>query len=705
MIRRPFALVGFAFALTLLAVNLFNGSVFVFVSVGGCILLMCLLMKTINQRGVYAVAMLAVLLACFCFNVRETYTYKPVVELAGENKAVHAQLVSNPVYSEGTWRYTLKAFSFDGEAVNCKMVLSSKDAVEAQPYDFIDFSGEIISIEQINPDIKNYYKSKDIFLVSYGFDSVSVQPCENKPIGYYFLKANAYLCSRLRAALDGDASALAVGVLTGNKTDISQRLQNSFSKTGLSHVLAVSGLHMSILVLSLYKLLCKLSGRYRRVAEPVCIIVAVLYAGVTGFSPSATRACIMLSAMLAGKFISRRADTLNSMGFAALIIAVINPYAVTDWSFMLSFSATLGIVLLNRNISNFSKRVCSKIGQPNIAYAVRVLVDSAGISLAATVFCLPVMVLFVGAVSTVFLPANLLVLYAVPVVLISALVTAVLPAAVCAPAAKLCEIFCEYIIGVVELLSRFEYASISTDSMLVKASLAAVAIIILLASVFIKNKKLLYKFSAIAIMFAVALNICFGAAMNYKQVNIAVGENCIVVYRGSTAAAIVYGYYGCYRAAEILDEYCINNVSLLLPVLEEDSNIYQAEEFFENYNVERLIINEKHDYRFLAENYEITESTAFEFGGVRFEYCGSFCRVICDSGTVLIALEPDIKEFKTDFIITANGLPEWAKPYDYTAVINGGKNISAAYGGKEYSFDTCVLLRYNGFGRYEVKGW
>ena len=114
MIRRPFALVGFVFALTLLAVNLFNGSVFVFVSVAVCIFLMCILLKTINRRGVYAVAMLAVLLACFCFNVREIYTYKPVVELAGENKAVHAQLVSIPIYSEGTWRYTLKLFSVDG---------------------------------------------------------------------------------------------------------------------------------------------------------------------------------------------------------------------------------------------------------------------------------------------------------------------------------------------------------------------------------------------------------------------------------------------------------------------------------------------------------------------------------------------------------------------------------------------------------------
>ncbi len=705
MIRRPFALVGFCFVLSLLALSLSDGALYVLSVSAVCILLLCIGAKPLEKRGVYAVAMLSVLLACFCFNVRETYTYTPAVKLTGENKAVHAQLVSNPVYSDGTWRYTLEVLNIDGEAVNCKMVLSSKDAVEALPYDFVDFSGEIISIEQINPDIKNYYKSKDIFIVSYGFDSVSVQPCENKPMGYYFLKANANLCGRLRSALDGDASALAIGVLTGNKIDIPRRIQNSFSKTGLSHVLAVSGLHMSILVLSLYKLLRKLSGRCRKAVEPVCIIAAVLYAGITGFSPSATRACIMLSVMLVGKLISRRADTLNSMGFAALIIAVINPYAVTDWSFMLSFSATLGIVLLNRNISNFSKKVCSKISQPNIAYAVRVLIDSVGISLAATAFCLPVTVFFVSKISTVFVPANLLTLYAVPVVLVSALITAILPGAVCTPAAKLCEISCEYIIRVVELLSRFEYASISTASMLVKASLAAVAIIILLAVVFIKNKKLLYKFSALVLIFAVAVNICFGAAMNYKQVSVAVGENCVVVYRGSTAAAIVYGYYGCYRAAEILDEYCISNVSLLLPELEEDSNIYQAEEFFENYNVERLIISDKHNYRFLAEIYEITESTAFEFGGVRFEYCGSYCRVICDSGNVLIALEPDIKEIKTDFIVTTNGLPEWAEPDNYTAVINGGKYISAAYGGNEYSFDTCALLRYNGFGRYEVKGW
>ena len=233
MIPRPFALVGFGFALALLVLSFFDGAVYVLVPSAVCVLVLCLAVKQLEKRGIYAVAMLSVLLACFCFNVRETYTYTPATELAGEGRAVHAQLVSNPVKTDGTWRYTLKVLSVDGKAVNCKMALSSNEAVDAQPYDFVDFSGEVISIEQINPDIKNYYKSKNIFLVSYGFDDVSVTPCADKPIGRHLLKINAYLSGRIRTLLDGEAAAIAAGMLTGDKTGISEFTERHFSRTGL----------------------------------------------------------------------------------------------------------------------------------------------------------------------------------------------------------------------------------------------------------------------------------------------------------------------------------------------------------------------------------------------------------------------------------------------------------------------------------------
>lgn len=692
MILRPFALVGFSLALTLLAINLADGSVFVFAAAAVCILLLCVFLKPIKKRGVYAVAMMSVILACASYTCAQEYRYKPAVKLVGENAAVCAVVASNPTYSESRWSTVLKVISIDGTAADCKMFVYSDEEILAEPYDQIEFTAEVFSIEDIDSDLRNYYKSKNIFLLCYGLGDIKATPCGQKPIGYYLLKANAYLCARLKAMLSAEASPLAVGMLTGNKSDIPRYTQRQFAKSGLSHVLAVSGLHMSILIMSLYKLLRELFGRFRRLPAAVCIAAAILYAGVTGFSPSALRSCITLGVMLGGKLISRRADALNSLGFAAFLIAIINPFAVTDWSFMLSFSATLGIVLLNRHISSFSARICSGIKLPQLSAALRALLDSVGISLVATVFCLPVSVFFVGSVSTVFLPANLMTLCAVPVVLVSALITAVLPFPFCRPSAEICEMFCRFIEWVVRVLSGIEYASISTDSSLIKGSLLAVCLIILLAFLLIKNRKVLIKVSAFTFAFAVVLNICFGAVMNYKQVSIAASENSVVVYRGSTAVVLAYGYYGCYQASSILYELNLDNVFLILPGLEEDSSMYMAEEIFENYNVKKLVLTQKHDYRFLADSYEITDNTAVEFGGMIFEFRGDCCRVVSDSGVTVIPLENTAPELQADFIVACKALPEWVNRNDYVAVING-KNT-----------EKFALLKYNGFGRYEIKG-
>ena len=705
MILRPFALTGFTLAAVLLALNLMGGgAVLVFAAAALCILVLCVALKPLKRRGVYAVAMLSVMLACAWFTAYETYVYTPNTLLAGSGVSVRAQLITNPIYSDGVWNSTLKVLSIDGKAAECKMNLRSEDYFEAEPYDTLNFTADVISIEDVDKSIQNYYKSKRIFLISYGFTDLAVEPCAEKPVGYYLLKANSFLKSELNNALDGDAAALAVGMLTGDKTGINRLTQKQFSKTGLSHVLAVSGLHMSILVLSLYKLLRLWFRRFRRVTAVGCILAAVLYAGVTGFSPSALRSCIMLCVMLGSKLVNRRADALNSMGLAAFAIVLSNPYSVADWSFMLSFSATLGIVLLNRRINSFSSAVCKKIRQPQLFGLAVGLLDSVGISVAATLFCLPVSVFFVGSVSTVFIPANLLTLYAVPAVLVTALITAVLPGAVSAISAFLCEAFCAYILKVVKLLSLFEYARISTDSALVKFSLAAAGLVILAAVLFMKNRGKLLRLSAAVVAATVAVNIAFGAAMEYKQVSIAANEDCIVVYKGSTAAVFAFGYYGCYGADSLLDDLAIDNVTLVLPLLKTDGSVYKIDEFFENYNVQRLVLAEDHECKRYAENYEITNNCRFEFGGIETEFFGSCCMVTSPSGSTLIAFTPEIPRIEADFLAAYGALPEAAIAQNYTASLFCGSKNYAFYGENSDSYDTYVSLKYNGFGRYEIKG-
>ena len=211
----------------------------------------------------------------------------------------------------------------------------------------------------------------------------------------------------------------------------------------------------------------------------------------------------MITVMLLGSAFFKRSESLNSLGLAALIITLVNPFAVLDWSFMLSFSATFGIVLCSKYINALSCRVSEKIKFRVLRYFVRTVVATALISLAATVFCLPVTLFFIGGISLMFLPANLLTLYAVPVALVSAIFTflpwGAIPAAVC-------QAVCGFILKVTHWLASFDFAYVSTDYTVVKITFLAVVAVVALERFVLKDSRKFMLSAILTVAFTVVMN-------------------------------------------------------------------------------------------------------------------------------------------------------------------------------------------------------
>ncbi|MBQ2811829.1 MAG: ComEC/Rec2 family competence protein [Clostridia bacterium] len=502
MILRPFALVGFSFTLTFLALSLFEGSVLVIsVSAVAC-LVICLFAKRLEGRGKIAVSLLCVICACMWFSLHTTFVYKDAVRNAGSNTQVTARIVSLPERSEKGWFYTLESSEIGGEKAEYKISFFSRELVDAEPYDEISFRAELYGIEDSQSE--SYYKPKGIYLQSFWHSKAEITKSTDRPLGYYFLKAKEYAVNHLGAVMQGEEADLAVAMLTGDKDGLDDETVDDFKRSGLSHVMAVSGLHMSIIVMGLYKVLMLFCRRIRWLPGIVCTLVSFGYAGISGFSMSAVRSCLMITVMLLGSAFFKRSESLNSLGLAALIIKLVNPFAVLDWSFMLSFSATLGIVLCSKYINYISGRATEKIKFRVLRYFVRTVVTTALISLAATVFCLPVTLFFIGGVSLVFLPANLLTLYAVPVALVSAIFTflpwGAIPAAVC-------QAVCGFILKVTHWLASFDFAYISTDYTVVKITFLAVVAVVALERFVLKDSR---KF-----MLSVILKVAFTVVMNF----------------------------------------------------------------------------------------------------------------------------------------------------------------------------------------------
>jgi len=169
-----------------------------------------------------------------------------------------------------------------------------------------------------------------------------------------------------RSDLTSDQKSLSLSLLLGDRSEMSDELLHSFQFSGLMHLLAISGLHVGFLAISLFVLLKGLLHRLRLpfkhllyLRVMVLITLLLFYALLTGMSDSVVRAICMCISFLICKLLGRRFNPLDGLGIAALILLVVNPQNLFQVGFQLSFSAVLGIIVCCQNIRGESGVVSS----------------------------------------------------------------------------------------------------------------------------------------------------------------------------------------------------------------------------------------------------------------------------------------------------------------------------------------------------------
>lgn len=144
-----------------------------------------------------------------------------------------------------------------------------------------------------------------------------------------------------------------MAVIYGEKDRLDEKLEETFADGGISHILVVSGLHISIAGMGIYIILRRfLTGRW---AGVISTIVMIMYVMIAGGSLSAFRALIMFSLQLLGKLTGRIYDMKNAVAIAALILIAQNPYYLFNSGFLLSFGTVAGIAFILPYVINFLK--------------------------------------------------------------------------------------------------------------------------------------------------------------------------------------------------------------------------------------------------------------------------------------------------------------------------------------------------------------
>ncbi len=171
-------------------------------------------------------------------------------------------------------------------------------------------------------------------------------------IDSFFLSLNGKLSEILSTSIGGDEGDLSSALLLGNKEMLSDTIVRDFRRVGASHILALSGMHMSLIMgafMFLLKFIVKKS-------TPIAIIssfIAIFYLALTGFSISATRSVIMLLIVYLSMIIAGIPDSLTSLSLAGVIIVMISPGAILDAGFWMSFASTFGILTYVTPINQF----------------------------------------------------------------------------------------------------------------------------------------------------------------------------------------------------------------------------------------------------------------------------------------------------------------------------------------------------------------
>lgn len=220
---------------------------------------------------------------------------------------------------------------------------------DALPGDTISFQGSIIPItDKRNPlafDYKSFLSSRDIY-VQFSVDSLIKVSQNNSHLNWFWWRAK--LKKIVEQNFSNSTEDLANALILGQKAELDQQTKKAFSRAGLSHIMAVSGLHVGFLLAPIWFILPffrrNLIGKY--VGLTIVIIVLFLYSGLTNFSASVLRASVTAVFLTFGKLFNKSPNSINLTAAAAFFLLVINPSDLFSIGFQLSFSAVFIILLI-----------------------------------------------------------------------------------------------------------------------------------------------------------------------------------------------------------------------------------------------------------------------------------------------------------------------------------------------------------------------
>lgn len=291
------------------------------------------------RRGLLILLPLAVSLAYFAGY--DHLVRQPIEDRCGAASDFTATVCDWPQATERGARVTVE---LEGYHRARAVLYGEAELLAARPGDTVTGTAQWQSAVHFNSDDVTHFNARGVYALLYGREDVRLSAGDGDALRWLPQRAGKAFREKVAAIWDDPrVSGFLTAELTGDKSAMDDGDYLAMQETGLAHLFAVSGLHCAFLV----TLLALLISRRQRLLCAVTIPLLLFYMVMVGMSPSVVRACIMQIFLLIAPLFRRGSDPLTSLAAALLVILLCNPFAAASVSLQLSFSATLGMVLLS----------------------------------------------------------------------------------------------------------------------------------------------------------------------------------------------------------------------------------------------------------------------------------------------------------------------------------------------------------------------
>lgn len=291
------------------------------------------------RRGLLILLPLAVSLAYFAGY--DHLVRQPIEDRCGAASDFTATVCDWPQATERGAKITVE---LEGYHRARAVLYGEAELLAARPGDTVTGTAQWQSAAHFDSDDVTHFNARGVYALLYGREDVRLSAGDGDALRWLPQRAGKAFREKVAAIWDDPrVSGFLTAELTGDKSAMDDGDYLAMQETGLAHLFAVSGLHCAFLV----TLLALLISRRQRLLCAVTIPLLLFYMVMVGMSPSVVRACIMQIFLLIAPLFRRGSDPLTSLAAALLVILLCNPFAAASVSLQLSFSATLGMVLLS----------------------------------------------------------------------------------------------------------------------------------------------------------------------------------------------------------------------------------------------------------------------------------------------------------------------------------------------------------------------